>query len=1456
MWHRRVQWGSQLGVLCLAISAPSQAADLRVLFLGDNGPHQPRARFAQLQPVLARRGLELTYTDQMADLNPQTLGQYDALLLYANIDVIEPPQATALIRYVEQGGGFVPLHCATYCFRNSSEVVALMGAQFQRHGTGVFRAEIATPDHPVLQGFGGFESWDETYVHHLHNERDRMVLCYRVDAEGREPWTWIRTQGEGRVFYTASGHDQRTWRHPGFHNLVERGIRWAAKNDPTLVPAYDADRPFPVPPMTSLASDPKPFTYREVGREIPNYVPSEQWGVQGEALSKMQEPLEPQESLKHLVVPQGFHVELFAAEPDIGGKPICMAWDERGRLWIAETYDYPNELQPVGEGRDRIRILEDTDGDARADKFTVFAEKLSIPTSIAFHQGGVVVQNGTQTLYLKDLDGDDVADQSTVMFTGWAVGDTHGGVSNFQYGLDNWIWGMQGYNQSRPVVAGKPLAYSFRQGFLRFRPDGSELEFLRSTNNNTWGLGISEEGIVFGSTANRNPSVYLPIPNRYYERVAGWAPSLVLGTIADTYLFRPITTKVRQVDQHGGYTAGAGHALYTARAYPKEYWNRVALVNGPTGHLVGAFVLSQDGSDFRSTSPFNLLASDDEWTAPIMSEVGPDGQVWVIDWYNYIVQHNPTPEGFQTGKGNAYETKLRDKKHGRIYRVVYGDQAAGRTSFSLAGASPAKLVEALSHPTMLWRKHAQRLLVERGLPDVVPQLIELVRDESVDEIGLNVGAIHALWTLHGLGRLDGSDEEAQAAACAALSHPSRGVRRNALQVLPPSAESTQALLRAGLLAEEDGQIRLTALLALADLPADPQAGPAIFEVLQAAALDADRWIPDAAISAAATHPGGFLRAAAKSPEPTSEKVIEAIKIVAAHFARVARREEAAGLIHALAAAPRDEVVEAVVTGMAVGWPSGLVSETNSALDADLRSLVGRLGPASGGRLVALARRLGSPHFEEYAREVSSSLLAKLDDESLGNQTRAEAASEVVRFNSADAEVVAELLDRITPQTDTDLAIGMMESLSGSESAAVGEMVPEVLPTLLPKPRAAAIGVLLKRPRWTQGLLNAIERREVPLADLTLEQRQLVASHPDGEIRRQARRLLEHGGALPSADRQKVLADLAWVTRETGDATAGKAVFTKHCGTCHMHSGEGKKIGPDLTGMAVHPKLELLTHVIDPNRDVEGNYRVYVVVTHDGRALSGLLSAESNTMIELLDAKGETHTVLREDVDEISASGVSLMPEGFEKELKPQELTDLLEFLAQRGSFLPLDLREAATITSVRGMFDSKQASVERLVLDDWSPKTVKGVPFELVDPREGEVNNAILLHGPLGRVSRTMPQSVKLRCDAAARTVHLLSGVSGWGYPFSRDHTVSMIVRLTYANGETEDHELLNGVHFADYIREVEVPKSELAFKLRDQQMRYLSLSPRQPQAITQIEFVKGEDQTAPLVMAVTLELR
>jgi putative membrane-bound dehydrogenase-like protein len=245
-------------------------------------------------------------------------------------------------------------------------------------------------------------------------------------------------------------------------------------------------------------------------------------------------------------------------------------------------------MQPAGKGNDRITICEDTDRDGRADKFTLFADKLSIPTGICFANGGLIVAQAPDMLFLKDTDGDGKADVRKVLFTGWGTDDTHAGPSNLRYGFDNWVYGAIGYSGFKGTVGGQ--AVSFGQGLFRMKPDGSKLEFLGSSDNNTWGLGLSEDGQIFASTANHNPSFHLHIANRYYESVRGLLAGR-LPPMADSSRFWTATDKVRQMDHHGSYTAAAGHALYTARSFPPEFWNRVAFVTEPTAHIVGQFAI-------------------------------------------------------------------------------------------------------------------------------------------------------------------------------------------------------------------------------------------------------------------------------------------------------------------------------------------------------------------------------------------------------------------------------------------------------------------------------------------------------------------------------------------------------------------------------------------------------------------------------------------------------------------------------------------------------------------------------------------------------------------------------------------------------------------------------------------------------------------------------------------------
>jgi uncharacterized protein len=396
-------------------------------------------------------------------------------------------------------------------------------------------------------------------------------------------------------------------------------------------------------------------------------------------------------------------------------------------------------------------------------------------------------------------------------------------------------------------------------GIYRFKKDGSKLEFLQRTNNNTWGLGFNEQGNAFISTANGNPSTLYTIPSRLYDHLPGMDDS-VTARLTDTARIITLTNLFRQVDWVGAFTSAAGHGLYTARTWPSEYWNRRAFVTEPTVQLVAEIDLYEDGSGFRAEHPRNLIASDDEWFSPIMAEVGPDGHVWIADWYNYIIQHNAESDRQEPTPGNAYANPLRDREHGRIYRVVYED-AGDAQPYTLEGLRARRLVNALSHDNMFWRKHAQRLLVENGDQRAVPHLVNLLRDHSVDEIGLNTPAIHALWTLHGLGELDQTETDAYREAVRALGHPSAGVRANAVQVLPESEDSIREILRAGLLDDEHLNVRLKTLNALAGQPVSVRAGEEIYRMLQREENLSDTWIRQAAALAGAVHNQGFLLAA-------------------------------------------------------------------------------------------------------------------------------------------------------------------------------------------------------------------------------------------------------------------------------------------------------------------------------------------------------------------------------------------------------------------------------------------------------------------------------------------------------------------------------------------------------------------------------------------------------------------
>jgi putative membrane-bound dehydrogenase-like protein len=601
---------------------------------------------------------------------------------------------------------------------------------------------------------------------------------------------------------------------------------------------------------------------------IPNY-------EKRDPAPRYQLPLSPEESMKLVQLPIEFEMELFASEPMIIN-PMAMAWDERGRLYVIETVDYPNEVRTEG-GNDKIKILEDTDGDGKADKVTVFADKLNIPTSIMAVNGGILISMAPDFIFLKDTNGDDVADVREVVITGWGKSDTHAGPSNLKYGFDNKIWGVLGYSGFNGEVGGK--SHSFGQGVYRFTPNASELEYLGSSSNNTWGLGFTEDFETFLSTANGQHSVYFSMANKFLKRPIFQGSANTVHGIDSHYDMPHLTPFLRQVDWFGGYTAAAGHNFYTARSFPESYWNRIAFVAEPTGRVLHKAVINPDGSSYKEKNGFNILASSDEWFSPVHAEVGPDGALWVADWYDFIIQHNPTPRGFENGEGNAYINPLRDSKNGRIYRISYKGGKDAKT-FDLKDAKPSKLIEALKSDNLFWRMTAQRLIVERKEKSILSDLYSLIGNQSQDKVGINGPAINALWALHGLGELSGKNQEATDAVVKALSHPSAAVRKNALRVLPRNEASSKAILSSNLLRDADLHTRKEAFLALSEMPSSTEAAKKLMEEAKQEENGADPFLPQAIFAAVLTHPSEFakrdakaaIQASGESPLPLPDRI--------------------------------------------------------------------------------------------------------------------------------------------------------------------------------------------------------------------------------------------------------------------------------------------------------------------------------------------------------------------------------------------------------------------------------------------------------------------------------------------------------------------------------------------------------------------------------------------------------
>ncbi|MBL8861239.1 MAG: ThuA domain-containing protein [Planctomycetes bacterium] len=1394
---------------------------LRVFLRGGPKTHGPgeheHALFVdEWTRLLRERGAEVD--GALTFPSAAQLAQTDVLVIYAAEGAsIHGAEREHFDAFRARGGGLVVLHDGV-CGDDPEWFASVAGGAW-RHGRARYKegptdVHVTDKEHPITRGIASWRFDDEIYWDLEIDPAARILARGFHTVFDATPQAWVLEQGPARSFVSIQGHEWTSFAHPAWRALVLRGIAWAGRRDDVDLLVSQEER-------AQLA-----------------YPPGG--------------PTAPERAHGSIMVHPDFGLSLVAAEPLIE-KPISIDWDARGRTWVALTPGYPDKSQFSGvPPHDEIVVLEDADGDGRMDSRRTFCGGLDLVTSFVFHRDGVIVSASPDIFFIRDTDGDGTGETRETLFTGFGYGDTHAVVSNLRWGIDGWIYATQGYSggASRHVknAAGRDFGH-IGNGIFRFKPDGSAIEMVSSYGSNTWGLDFDDAGELFFTMANGAHLRHVVVPERVLAdarvgQVESWTDlpdhDRVVRLSSET-----IQAYV-QIDFVGGFTAASGCTIYTGGAWPAE-WNGTHFVSEPTVNLVHHDVVTPKGVTFTATKAreAEFLASTDRWFRPVHARVGPDGALYVLDFYNQAVVHNDT-RGPKHGPTNAAERPDRDRTHGRIWRVQHGS-ARPLHAQGLAHAPASGLARALAHENRWQRLSAQRLLVERGGAAELEGLRSALASPSPQ------ARIHALWALAELGAL------APPELAIALASDDARVRRNATRIAGASSPAREdVLVQARLVTlatTDDSRSRLEALVTLGECDPTPAIADA---VVRAWPILEDAWSQSAAVRVALRQGSALWRA------------LE-------HAGSAAPADLVAQVVRRAARSAGHEQFEALLAFLAAGAEHD-PGATRAALEALDDSPADTIAVAAGGTQ-ALARLLSSPDLgvamaamsvaarlvpaARPTREVevlSARLHALLADSSGEHASRVAALRALITVPEHRPAAIVAAAPLLAPSVALPTQLGVVDVLGKLEDVAAARVLCQAISGSSSTVQARIFEKLVARASWSHILLDAIESAQIEVGALGPQRTHRLRTHSDSAIAQRALALLGAATASGAAIDELVARLLPEVDRP-GDAEHGRVVFAANCASCHVANGVGGKIGPDVTGMGAHGARELLPIILDPNRAVETGYSEWIAETRDGEIVSGILARETDRSILLRSATGDVE-LERAEIEALKNTGRSLMPAGFEA-LGATALRDVIAYLSMgTEGYRVLDLAPVASANSSIGLYDVKR-DANPMRFRRFGIQDVVGVPFEILDPaRTASGSNVLVLKGGLRADwdSKTkMPQRVEVEVGALVERVHVLGGIAAWGFPYFKD--LEPIVKWTwvYADGRREEVVLKNGVEFGDWIARHDVPGSEYVEELLAEdswgQVRYHALVPARREQVTSIVLESYDNRYAPTIVALTAEL-